>query len=263
MKTSYKFILALLSAAAVAGCGDNAVQKITEVPPGAYVKFFNFGINAPAVNFYANTTKITAVTSTSGIESTLGTAYPVAGVGGAGNGGFYSGIAPGQYTLTGNISATTDKDLAISSLSATLADGKYYSYYLSGFYNTTAKTIESFMVEDPFIANFDYTAAYVRLVNASSNSQPLTLYATNTTTKAEVPVGASVAYKSAGAFTALPEGIYNLNARTSGSSTNAVTKTAVSFLAGRVYTVAALGDITLSTSGSAATRPVFNVTPNR
>lgn len=262
MKTSYKCVLALLGAATVSACGDNAVQKITATAPGAKVKFFNFGVNAPSVNFYANTTKMTAISSTSGTESTNGTAYPVAGNGGVGNGGFYSGIAPGQYTLTGNISATTDNGLAISSLPTTLADGKYYSYYQSGFYNTTTKTVDAFIVEDPFIPNFDYTVAYVRLVNASSNSQPMILYAKNTTTAVEVPVGAAVAYKAAGVFTALPGGIYDLSARLSGSSTNAISRTGVTFLAGSVYTIAALGDMTI-TSTTAATRPVLNQTPNR
>jgi hypothetical protein len=264
MKTSYKCILALLSAAAVSACGDNAVQQITAVPPGAAVKFHNFGVNAPGVNFYAGTTKMTAISSTTGLESTNGTTYPAAGANGVGNAGFYSAIAPGTYTLTGNIAATTDNGLAISTLAGTtLANGKYYSYFQSGFYNTTAKTVEAFIVEDPFVAPTDFTAASVRFVNASSNSSPMTLYAKNTTTLVEVPLGAEIAYKSAGAFTSLPAGIYDLNSRTTGSSANAITRTAVTFLAGRVYTVSGLGDMTLPTTGSAATRPVFNVTANR
>ena len=44
----------------------------------------------PGVNFYANDTKMTAISSTSGSESTTGTAY-----GAVGNSGIYSGIAPG------------------------------------------------------------------------------------------------------------------------------------------------------------------------
>lgn len=266
MKTSYKCILALLSAAAVSACGDSALQNITEVPPGAFVKFHNFGPGSPSVNFYAGTTKMTGTSSITGSESATGTTYPAAGVGGVGNGGFYSAIAPGTYTLTGNIpsTATTDAGLAISSLAGTvLANGKYYSYFQSGVYNTTTKTVEAFIVEDPFTPPTDFTAASIRFVNASANSSAMTLYAKNTTTAVEVPLGAAVAYKSAGAFTSLPAGIYDLNSRTTGSSTNVITKTAVTFLGGRVYTVTALGDVTLSTTGTAATRGVFNVTANR
>ncbi len=263
MMTSYKTILALLSAAALSACGDNAVQKITAAPPGANIKFHNFAVGAPSVNFYAGTTKMTAISSTSGIESTTGTAYPAAGANGVGGGGFYSGILPGSYTLTGNIAAATDNGLAISSATTTLADGKYYSYFQSGVYDATAKKADAFVVEDPFIANFDYTQAYVRIVNASANSAPMTLYAKNTTTAVEVPVGTATAYKAAGTFTALPVGIYDFNARATGSSANTFTRTAVTILAGKVYTVTALGDATLSTTGTAATRAVLNVTANR
>ncbi len=61
-------------------------------------------------------------------------------------------VAPGQYTFSGKISATTDKDLAISSVQTTIEAGKNYSFYQSGFYNSTTKTVEAFIVEDPFPA---------------------------------------------------------------------------------------------------------------
>ena len=99
---SYRSLAALLCAGALAACGKEALQNITGTPPGASVKFFNFGVNAPGVNFYANDTKMTAISSTTGSESTTGTAY-----GGVGNGGLYAGIEPGQYTLSGRIAAAT------------------------------------------------------------------------------------------------------------------------------------------------------------
>jgi hypothetical protein len=250
-------IAALLCAAMLSACGKAAVQDITAAPPGATIKFFNFGVNAPGVNFYANSTKMTAISSTSGAESTTGTVY-----GGVGNGGFYSGIAPGQYTLSGKIAAATDKDLVVSTVTATLADGKSYSLYTSGFYNTTTKTMDSFVVEDPLPAQIDYTVAYVRLVNAISNASPMTLYAKNTVTGVEVAVGAEVPYKGAGAFVALPPAFYDVNTRYTGSSTNVISRAGVSFSGGRVYTVSARGDITV-TSSSATNRPTLDNTANR
>jgi hypothetical protein len=98
-------------------------------------------VGAPAVNFYANDVKITAVTSASGTEATTGTSY-----GSVGSGGFYAAIEPGQYTFAGKITATVDKDLAIATITATLEDGRNYSFYLSGFYSTTAKTVDGFVV---------------------------------------------------------------------------------------------------------------------
>jgi len=253
----YRAISLLVCAALLAGCDKNAVQDITGPLPSARVKFFHFGVNAPAVYFYANDAKITAITSASGVESTTGSVY-----GSTVAGGFYSAIAPGQYTLSGKIAATTDKDLAISKVTTTIADGKSYSFYMSGFYDATAKSVEGFVVEDPYPAAIDFSQAYVRFVNAISNSNPMTLYAKNTTTAVEVPVGAAIAYKGAGAFIAVPNGVYDLNTRLAGSATNAITRTAVSFSGGRVYTIGARGDMTV-TSTTATNRPILDNTANR
>ena len=250
-------IAVLLCTAVLASCGTKTFQDINGPLSSARIRFFNFGVNAPGVNFYANTTKMTAISSTSGVESTTGTAY-----GSVGSGGFYATIASGQYTLTGNIAAATDNNLAIAKVAATIADGKNYSFYMSGFYDATAKAVDGFLVEDPFAATFDYTVAYVRFVNAISNANSMTLYAKNTTTLTEVPVGAAVAYKAAGDFTTLPGGIYDLGTRYAGVATNAISRAAVSFLAGRVYTIGARGDVTV-TSTTATNRPFLDNTANR
>ena len=254
----YLSIAALLGAGLLSSCGKDAVQELVTAPLAASrIKFFNFGVNAPGVNFYADGTKMTAITSASGTESTTGITYGQVGAGGA-----YLAIAPGQYTLTGKIAAATDKDLAISPVTTTITDGKYYSFYMSGFYNATAKTVDGFVVEDPFVEPTDFSVATVRFVNAISNANPMTLYAKDTTTGTELALGAAVAYKSAGAFTALPAGFYDLRTRYTGSSTNAITRTGVSFLGGRVYTIGARGDITV-TSTTATNRPILDNTANR
>jgi hypothetical protein len=247
----------LLTAAMLSACGSDAVQSITAAPASAAVKFFNFGVGAPGVNLYANETKVTATSSTTGAESATGTAY-----GNAASGGFYTALAPGQYTFTGRLPATytpaADAGKSISTLGATIADGKYYSLYQSGIYNTTAKTVESFIIDDPIPA-VDYSVAYVRFVNAISNAQPMQLFAKSTVTSSESAVGGLVAYKAAGAFVALPPAAYDLNTRVAGSSTNSVTRTGVSFSAGHVYTVSARGDIT---STATATKPALDLTAN-
>jgi hypothetical protein len=247
----------MLCTAVLSSCGTKQVQSITGPPASARIKFFNFGVNAPGVNFYANTTKMTAISSTSGVEATTGTAY-----GSVGDGGFYSAIASGQYTLKGTIAAATDKDLAITNIAATIADGKSYSFYLSGFYDPIAKAVDGFIVEDPYPATIDWTVAYVRFVNAISNANPLTLYAKSQTTGTEVPVGGLIPYKSGGAFVALANDVYDLGARYSGVTTNAFGRTSVSFVAGRVYTIGARGDITV-TSTTATNRPFLDNTANR
>lgn len=253
----YLSLAALLCASVLSGCDyeKNAVQDITGTVPASRIKFFNFSVGAPGVNFYANSQKMTAVTSATGVESVNGTAYGSAGNGG---GSLYSAIDPGSYTVTGKIAAATDKDLAVASLQTTIADAKFYSYYMSGTYNTTTKATESFIVEDPIPAG-DFSVAAVRFVNASSNSSPLQLFAKNTLTGVEIPVGAAVAYKSAGAFTPVPNGVYDLSTRTAGSSTNVIVRAGVSFSFNRVYTVGARGTI----GGTGTAVPALDNTTNR
>ena len=255
--TNYRAFAALLGAALLSSCDKDAVQQLTGPVAGSQIKFFNFGVNAPGVNFYANDKKITAILSATGTESTTGTVY-----GGAGGTGLYSAIDPGQYTLTGKIAATVDKDLAVSTVTATLENGKFYSFFMSGFYNTTTKTVEGFVIEDPVPANFDFAQAYVRFVNAISNSSPMTLYLKNTVTSADNALGTAVSYKSGGAFIAVTPGIYDLSTRVGTATTAAFTRTAVSLSAGRVYTIGARGDMTV-TSTTATNRPFLDVTANR
>jgi hypothetical protein len=257
-------IAAFLCAALLTACNwyeKNAVQEISgPVPAGAQIKFFNFGVGAPAVNFYANDRKMTAIASGTGEESTLGVGY-----GGVGAGGLYTAIAAGQYTLAGKIAAATDKDLAISTASATLEDGKFYSFYMSGIYNTTTKTVQSFVLEDPFPSEFDYSVAYVRFVNAISNAaHPMILYAKGADS-VEVAVGPAVVYQGAGAFTALAPGVYNLFARYVDSTANKITRPAVSFSAGRTYTIGARGNITVAptTTCPATSTTCLDNTANR
>ena len=255
--TIQRAFAALLRAALLTACEEDGPQDLVATTPESQIRFFNFGVNAPAVNFYANDQKVTAILTGTGTESTNGVAY-----GGVGLGGFYSALEPGPYTFSGRISATVDKDLAISSIPATLEDGKRYSLYQSGFYNATTKTVDGFVVEDNFAEAFDYTQAYVRFVNAISNSSPMALFAKNAATSGELPVGALVAYKSAGAFTAVPAGVYDVTTRLSGATTAAITRTAISFSAGRIYTISARGDMTI-TSTTATNRPFLDNTVNR
>src|SRR6478735_4128094 len=151
-----RIFAALIGVAALVGCEKNAVQNITQpVAGGAFIRFQNYGVNVPGVNFYANDQKLTAISAATctpptdpkcvaaGIESTTGVAY-----GASANGGNYSMVAPGQYSLTGRIAAATDNGLAVATTSTTLADGKFYSYILSRIYNSTAKQSDAFIVED-------------------------------------------------------------------------------------------------------------------
>ena len=241
----------LLAAVLLTACDyeKNAVQDITVPPATSAIKFFNFAPGAPGVNFYANDAKVTAITSATGAESTNGVNYT-----GAGNGALYNSLNPGQYTFSARIAAATDKNLPIASVQTTLVDGKFYSYFTSGVYNTAGKSAEAFVVEDPIPA-LDYNVAFVRFVNAIANSQAMTLNVTHTVTGTTTALGGPVAYKSAGNFIAIPEGSYNL--ATSGGGV--ITRAAVSFVGGRVYTIASRGS--MGVTGTNA--PALDNTANR
>jgi hypothetical protein len=248
---------ALLCAALLASCDlfeENAVQTITgPLPSTARIKFNNFSPSSVGVNFFANDVKMTAISATSctplptadslktrceaaGIESATGVVY-----GGNAVGGFYLGIAPGQYTLTAKMAA---KDTIVSTVTQLIEDGKYYSFFMSGIYNTTTKTADAFVIEDVLPTGpIDFTIAHLRFVNAISNGTgDLNLFANNTTTVTETAIGGPTAYKAATAFIAVPEGTYDLRAAYTGAGTNLITRAGVSLIGGRVYTITARGN---------------------
>ncbi|HEY8784009.1 MAG TPA: DUF4397 domain-containing protein [Mucilaginibacter sp.] len=267
MKKKYLFLTVMLLSTLIYSCKKNTIRIIDQKVDGstAQIKYFNFGVNAPSINFYANGVKVSATSSATGVESKSGTVY-----GGVFPSLNYSLIAGGTYTFKGQIpsTATTDADLAILSLSGTVENGKYYSFYACGLYNTTAKTSDAFMVEDKLPA-IDTTVAYVRFVNTIPNApSDLGLYAKNTTTLTETTVATSIAYKTASDFVSVPVGFYELYARYPAAPTvnvisrNSTTNGAVSFVGGKVYTIGARGDITV-VSSTAANRPLLDNTPNR
>jgi hypothetical protein len=219
------------------------VQDISAPVPDntARLLFFNFGVGAPAVNFYANDTKMTAILTATGQEATTGVNY-----GGVGAGGPYTAIPAAPIHVQRPHCSSRGQGPADFQRAGQRSGRQAYSFYQSGIYDPVTKQVEGFIVEDPFIANFDYSVAYVRFVHAISNADPMTLLITNTVEGGESAVGGEVAYQSAGAYTPVPPGLYNLATRYAGQATNAVTRTNVTFSPGRVYTITARGDIHVS-----------------
>jgi hypothetical protein len=250
---NYRLLATLLCAAALAACDKNAVQVLPTGPLlGSRIKFFHFAASAPSVNFYADSIKMTGV-----VPPATGLAY-----GGAANGGAYSTIAAGPYTLTGRISSGADLNRPIATIDTTLATGKFYSFYMIGLYDAVGKIADALVLEDDYPAQPDYRMAQVRFVHTIGNAAPLTLYAANTVTNDTLTVTGPVAYKSASGFMAVPEGVYNLFARYTDSTDNKITRESVSFVGGHAYTVGARGNITV-TSTTATNRPFLDNTANR
>lgn len=63
------------------------------------------------------------------------------------------------YRLESQCVGTDGNPSGLSSVNTTIEDGKYYSFYMSGIYNTTAKNVEGFVVEDNFAIATDTTTA--------------------------------------------------------------------------------------------------------
>ncbi len=245
-------IAVLLCATLLSSCGKDAFPDITGPMAESRIKFFNFGVGAPGVYFYANNNKAAGVSGvsividsktgvvTSSTESVAGTTY-----GGVTAGGYYSALAAGSYDLSAKLADTTQRATVVSKVTTTLAAGKAYSYYISGAYDAGTKTADAFVIEDNFPATIDWSQAYVRFVNAGSTSAPLTLYGTNTTTGTpEAAIGAITAYKGGSAFVAVPNGVYTIAAKDAGGVSK-VTRTSVSFSSGRVYTITLRGTTSL------------------
>src|SRR2546423_13795071 len=127
--TRYTSIAVVALAGLLSACGTQEVPNIAGPSPNSRIRFFNFGVNAPSVNFYANNTKMTAIQSTTGTEATTGIAY-----GGVAAGGAYSTIDPGQYALTGKIAGQTQTDFGISTVNQSVKNGKNNSFSLTGIY---------------------------------------------------------------------------------------------------------------------------------
>lgn len=269
MKKYYLALPALLLGLCIYSCKKNAVQVIAtkiDASTTAQIKYFNFGVNSPSVNFYANNVKVSGISSATGLENTVGTlsgsVFPASN---------YSYIAAGKYTIKAQIpsTATVDANAIIASVAnASLENGKYYSLYTNGIYNITAKTTDAFIIEDKIPA-LDTSKAYVRFVNTIPNAtSSLSLYAKDVNRLTETAVATNIAYTSASEFVPLPVGIYELYARNPATPTvnlisrNGTTNGSVSFVGGKVYTIGARGDITV-TSTTATNRPLLDNTANR
>lgn len=252
--TSIRAFAALLGVAALAGCDKNAVQDITAPVTSAAVRFHNYGVGTPGVNLYANGVKVTGTNSTSctpatdprclaeGIESTSGTTY-----GNVGAGGNYVVVPAGQQTLTSRITATTDNGLAVSTVNAPLEANRFYSYFTSGIYNTTTKTVDAFVVEDVLPTTFDYSKAYLRVVNASSNAGPVSMTTQLVGTTQVVPVATNIGYQQASPIVTVTPGSTDL---TFTVGTLTVKATGVALLGGHVATIVLRGDRNAATTSA-------------
>ena len=249
-------------------CEKNAVQDITTPYSGAQFKYYNFAINGPTVNFYANNIKTTATLTTGAVESAAGVNFgglvPLRGysLAPAGNVKF-SSLTPS--TMVVNNALGQGPNIQTSTVTKDVVDGRFYSYYTSGIYDYTAKTSDAFIIEDVLPAP-DTSIAYIRLVNPGHNTTALSLELTQTITSTvpgvppivtvTTPI-TGVVYKTASQYIAVKQGSYALRLLDSPSG-RSVSRAATSFLKGRLYTFTLRGNLITGTPA-----PFLDFTENR
>lgn len=261
MKRRYLLSAVLLLSAIIYSCDKNDVGRIDSPVKETGIKFYNFSVNSPAVNYFANDMKVTSAVSTTGAESgttglTYGVVYPA--------NSSYATLDRGTYDFkaTRPSTAATDKNLVINKLTANVVEGKNYSLYMCGFYNTTAKTSDAFMLEDVLPA-IDTGFVYVRFVHVSPNANPVDFFMKRKNGPiTELSIARNVAFKSGTAFVKIPQGVYDLIIRYPNTTVDVYNRPDVSVLKSNVLTFSLRGDITIG--GTTATNRTFiDGSPNR
>lgn len=249
MKKSFNkigFFLSILCVIALTSCEKNAVQDLSVAPQGPQLKFYNFGVNAPAVNFYVGNQKVSAVASTTGAEAAGGTVF----------GGVYPSTGYAAVPGGGEISARTSSTAAANpgvtiatTSGVAMEDGKQYSFYVTGAFNTETLKADGFLLNDELPGN-DTAHAFVRFVNAGVAQAGLLTVTLKDQANPERPVinlASDLAFKSATAFTRVPRSLYEITVRDNTSGTVFV-RTGVTFNADRVYTLSMRGNINVTTA---------------
>jgi len=167
-------------------------------------------------------------------------------------------LTPGAYALVGRSSVPADAGSVVSTVNGTLEVGKFYSYFMSGVYATGTKSTDAFIVEDKLPTTFDYSKAYLRVVNASVNAPPISASTTLQGTTNVITVATNVAYKAASEIVTIPPGLTDITITFTGFAP--VTVTGFGFSGGHVYTMALRGDVSSSVT---ANKPTITVFTNR
>lgn len=253
MKNKLRFLIFSLMAFALYSCEKNAAQVIdTKEFNGPFLRGYNFAPSGPTVNVYVNDVKVTAIGSTNGKEATTGIAaygvFPTTN-------SYVNLAAKGNVTVKSVIpsTATTNPGVVTSTITGDLQEGKYYSFFTCGLYNTTDKTTSSVILEDKIPA-LDTAFSYIRFVNLVPNApNGYDLVITNRATAQVINLSPTIAFKAATDFVKVPAGIYDLKASSVGGTV--INRTELTVSKSYVYS--------LITRGTAATTSTLAIDMTR
>ncbi|MGX5691155.1 DUF4397 domain-containing protein [Arcticibacter tournemirensis] len=237
-----KILYLITFAVFLAGCEKSEFVETTPyttMPVGdtqySYLKFLNATTGSPSVNFYVDSTKVSGVLSSTGIENgySYGGLFPDLG---------YSVVSPGAQILTAKIvtSATAGAGLKVLSTQLNKEAGKYYSIFTTGTYDATTKVIPSALIVEDIRPAIDTSKAFLRIVNLYQGGPSIDLVQKTTGEK----IISGVAYGTVSDFVSIPyPGAANVyNFYNSATNTLAVATTATSTLTkGRAYTLVLRG----------------------
>lgn len=238
----YKSFALLAAGLMLGSCDENAIEDHNEpVNGGAFIKFVHAAPAAPAVNFFLDNSKISALAANSDGEE-QGLTFASNSIFPASYG--YANVPSGAHTLQAMSPATVGAGV-VSNSSVTLNEGMHYTAFMVG----ETEGFENFLVEDN-LPEADYTKSYVRFVNVADNAPAdfdveAVRTATSETPETRTVVGTDVTYKGNTAYVAIEaQGSYMLELKTQNAAGETVTSKSASFTptAGRVYTLALRGD---------------------
>lgn len=240
MKNIFLKSFAVLAAGFMLGaCDKNAIEDYNEpANSGAYIKFAHAAAEAPAVNFYLGSTKVSALAPKSsgelqGLEYTASPVFP-ASYG-------YANVAAGNQTLQA-IATPSAGGAVVANAQLTLNEGDYYTSYLVGGNGA----FETLTLQDELPAE-NYTQSHIRFVNlmqgaAAGINATVIRKATSETPEARTGLGSAIAVKGNTAYVGLePQGSFEVEFKQEGSETVLLKTSSFSPLAGRVYTIVLRG----------------------
>lgn len=270
MRNLFNIIYLAIIAVVISSCGekDIIINEYTREPGNeAQVRFYNFGINAPSVNFYADNVKITASQSLTGEMAptgvSFGATYPSIGyveVPGGDNINIFS-KTPTTLAIPANNVNNYQQDKEVSNITVPkLESKKQYSLFIAGYFDKDTHKAESFIISDELPPS-DTSKVFVRFVNSGvAEAGTLSIKVSKmdgTEVISEEMVAAELAFKSATEFKDFPYGTYKFTIIPSNAN-NRIWERTITLNRDRVHTIAVRGDLR-----NTSPAPLLDNTQNR
>lgn len=270
MRKLFNILYLAVIAVVISSCGekDIIINEYTREPGDeAQVRFYNFGINSPSVNFYADNVKITASQSLTGeMASTgvsFGATYPSIGyveVPGGQNINLFSKTPTTLVIPTNNVN-NYKQDTEVSNMVVPkLESKKQYSLFIAGYFDKNTHKAESFIISDELPPS-DTSKVFIRFVNSGvAEAGTLSVKISRmkgTEVLSEEIVDPALAFKSATEFKGFPYGTYKFTIIPS-NATNRTWERTITLNRDRVHTIAIRGDLR-----NTSPAPLLDNTQNR